>query len=115
MKKKTYVRRRKGKLSDHIEHNTDDWWVASKRKLKNSMRHKIKRTFVAVLDALDTEKANGTMDEATYKKLRSVALNAGNDQIRNMEIELDTRYNVEALNYHIEFRVMDPEEHGNAG
>lgn len=115
MHKKTYVRRRKGKLSDHIEHNKDDWWIASKRKLKNSMRHKIKRTFVAMLDALDEEKSNGSIDEATYKTLRSCALNAGNDQIRNMEIEIDNRYNVEALNYHIEFRVIQPGEHENAG
>lgn len=112
---KIYKRKRKGKLSDHIEHNTDDWWVASKRKLKNSMKHKIKRTFVPILDALDKEKSEGKIDDATYKRLRSCALNAGNDQIRNMEIEIDNRYNIEALNYHIQFRVMQPGEHENAG
>ncbi len=115
MEKKTYVRRRKGKLSDHVEHNNDDWYKASKRKLKASMRHKIKRTFVPVLDALDEERKSGNITEEMYKRMRSCALNAGNDQIRKMEIELDERYNVEALNYHIQFRVMQPEEHENAG
>ena len=113
--KKTYVRRRTDKLSDHIEHAKDPWSVASKRKLKASMRHKIKRTFVPLLDALDKEKADGNIDSETHKRLRAKALNAGNDQIRNMELEIDNRYNVEALNYHIEFRVIQPEEHEDAG
>jgi hypothetical protein len=113
--KKRYVRKRVDKLSDHIEKKTDPWSVASKRKLKASMRHKIKRTFVPLLDAIDKEKADGKIDSATHRRLRSKALNSGNDQIRNMEMEIDSRYNVEALNYHIEFKVIQPEEHEDAG
>lgn len=110
-----YVRRRTDKLSDHIEHNTNPWYIASKRKLKSSVRHKMKRIFVGILDALDKEKENGQIDSEVYRRLRSRVLNAGNDQIRNMEIELDERYNIEALNYHIQMKVVRPEEKNNAG
>jgi len=67
-----------------------------KRKMKIQMR--------GVLDTLDIEKANGNIDYRTHKRIRSKVLNVGNDQIRNMEAELDSRYNIEALNYRIEFR-----------
>lgn len=97
---------RRGRLSQHTEKRTDNWSVGSKKKLKASMRHKMRRIFVGVLDALDAEKSSGNIDPATAAKLRSKILNIGNDQIRNMEMELEDRYNVEALNYHIDFKVI---------
>lgn len=112
---KRYVRKRTDKLSDHVDKKTDSWSRASKRKLKASMRHKLKRTFVGALDALDIEKSNGKLSEEIYRRLRSKILNLGNDQIRNMEMEIEDRYNVEALNYHVKFRVIQPEEQENAG
>lgn len=96
----------KDKLSNHIDLATDNWSVGSKKKLKVSVRHKMKKIFVGILDILDKEKASGNIDEETFKRIRSRVLNIGNEQIRNMEIELDNRYNIEALNYHVEFKVV---------
>lgn len=102
--------RRSGKerLSNHVELATDNWSIGSKKKLKVSMRHKMKKIFVGILDVLDKEKANGNIDTETFKRLRSRVLNVGNEQIRSMEIELDGRYNVEALNYQVQFKVVGP-------
>jgi len=99
----------KEKLSDHIDIKTDNWSVGSKKKLKVSMRHKMKRIFVSILELLDKEHEVGNIDTKTHKRLRSRILNIGNDQIRHMETELDSRYNVEALNYHVEFKVIGPD------
>ena len=104
----TIRRSGKDKLSNHIEVKKDNWSVDSKKKLKVSMRHKMKRIFASILDALDIERESGNIitDDKAFKKIRSQILNIGNDQIRCMELELDERFNVEALNYHIEFRVI---------
>lgn len=108
----TVRRSGKEKLSDHIDIKTDNWSLASKKKLKASMRHKMKKIFVGFLGELDTELTNGTIDKATHKRLRSKILGTGNDQVRHMETELDSRYNVEALNYHIQFKVIGAEGPG---
>lgn len=102
------VVRRSGKerLSNHVDIKKDNWSLGSRKKLKASIRHKMKRIFVGILDTLDAECANGGMDKEVFKRIRSKVLNIGNDQIRNMEIELETRYNIEALNYHVEFKVV---------
>ena len=93
------------RLGKHIERNTDNWSMGSKKKLGASIRHKMKRIYVGILDALDKERISGNIDEDSAARLRSKILNIGNDQIRNIELELD-RYNVEALNYHIDFKVI---------
>ncbi len=94
------------RLGKHIEHKRDNWHDKSKKKLKASIRHKMKRIYVGILDSLDKERADGKLDESTFKKLRSKILNMGNDQIRNMESELDNQYNIEFLNYHIDFKII---------
>ena len=99
----------KEKLSDHIDVKTDNWSVGSKKKLKASIRHKMKRIWVGLLEELDKELEGGNIDKKTHKRLRSRILNIGNDQIRHMEAELDSRYNIEALNYHVEFKVIGPD------
>ena len=96
----------KDKLSNHIELKDDNWSVGSKKKLKVSMKHKMNGIFVPILDMLDKEVTDGNIDRETFKRVRNRVLNIGNDQIRNMETELDARYNVEALNYHIEFKII---------
>jgi hypothetical protein len=105
----------KDKLSNHIKLAEDNWSIGSKKKLKVSMRHKMKKIFVGILDVLDKEKLNGNIDEDTHKRVRSRVLNIGNEQIRNMELELDARYNIEALNYHIEFKVVGDNLNGQDG
>jgi len=100
----------KEKLSDHVEIKKDAWSAASRKKLKASMRHKMRRIFVDTLKELDLEKAHGSIDNSTHKRLRSRILGFGNDQIRHMEAELDCRYNVEALNYHIQFKIIPGKE-----
>ena len=104
----TIRRSGKEKLSDHIDVKEDNWSVGSKKKLKVSMRHKMKRIFASILDTLDTERESGNIEasDKAFKKIRSKILNIGNDQIRCMEIELDERFNVEALNYHTLFKVV---------
>lgn len=94
----------KDKLSNHIELKQDNWSLGSKKKLKASIKRRLSSIFVSALDALDLEKANGSIDEETFNRLRSKILNIGNSQIRGMELELDSRYNVEFVNYHIEFK-----------
>jgi hypothetical protein len=94
----------KEKLSDHIKIKEDNWSIASKNKLKASMRHKMNRIFVGILELLDKEKASGNIDRETGKRMRNRILGIGNDEVRSMETELDARYNIEALNYQIEFR-----------
>ena len=94
------------RLGKHIEKKRDNWHEKSNKKLKASIRYKMKRIYVGILDSLDKERADGKIDDATFRKLRSKALNMGNDQIRNMEMELDNQYNVEFLNYHIDFKII---------
>jgi hypothetical protein len=104
----TIRRSGKDKLSDHIDVKVDNWSVGSKKKLKVSMRHKMKRIFVGILDMLDKEQESGNIniDKKAYKAIRSRILSIGNDQVRHMEDEIDARYNVEALNYHVQFKVI---------
>lgn len=90
------------RLGKHIEKNTDNYSIGSKEKLKASMRHKIKKTFVGCLDALELE--IGKTDPELFNRLRKKVLSLGNDQIRNMETELE-KYNIEFIAYHIEFEV----------
>jgi len=104
----TIRRSGKEKLSDHIDIKEDNWSVGSKKKLKVSMRHKMKRIFVGILDMLDNERELGNINISPkdFKRVRSRILSIGNDQIRHMEEEIDARYNVEALNYHVQFKVI---------
>ena len=98
---------KKGRLGKHLEKKDDNYSLGSREKLKAAMRHKIKRTFVGCLEALEHELAGGgPEDRAKFKKLRSRILSIGNDQIRNMEAELE-KYNVEFIPYHIEFKVIE--------
>lgn len=94
------------RLGKHTEKKTDNWSVGSKKKLKASMRHKMKRIFVGILEALDNERLNGHIDDEVADRLRGKILNIGNDQIRNMEAEIEERYNVEFLSYHIDFKIL---------
>jgi hypothetical protein len=103
---------RRGRLGRHTDKKTDNWSVGSKKKLKASMRHKMRRIYVGILDALDKEKADGLISQEAAQRLRSKILNIGNDQIRNMEMELEDRYNVEAINYHIDFKVIGDDDEG---
>ena len=102
----TVRRSGKEKLSDHIDIKEDNWSIASRNKLKASMRHKMRRIFVGILELLDKEKANGKIDNETGRRMRTRILGIGNDEVRNMETELDSRYNIEALNYHVHFEVI---------
>ena len=94
------------RLGNHVKKNEDNWYDKSKKKLKASIRYKMKRIYVGILDSLDKERADGKIEEATFRKLRSKILNMGNDQIRNIESELDNQYNIEFLNYHIDFKII---------
>lgn len=87
------------RLGNHTEKNDDNYFRGSREKLKASMRHKIKRTFVGALDAVEKE----IDDKELFKKIRGRILSIGNDQIRNMEMELE-KYNVEFIPYQMTFR-----------
>lgn len=91
------------RLGKHTEKRTDNWSVGSKKKLSKAVEHKMKRIYVAVLDALDKEVVSGSISKDVAGRLRSRVLNIANDQIRNMQLELD-KYNVEFIAYHIELR-----------
>lgn len=95
-----------GRLSKHVEKKTDNWSVGSKKKLKKSMEHKMKRIFVGILDLIEKEQLTGNLPKDVFEDLRSKVLNIGNDQIRNMQREIDDRYNVESLNYQVIFSVI---------
>lgn len=99
------------RLGKHIEHKTDNYSVGSKEKLKASVRHKIRRTFVGCLDIIEKELAALGIDKEsdTFKNIRKKILSVGNDQVRNMEAEMD-KYNIEFIAYHISLPVLSPEE-----
>lgn len=96
-------------LREHRGKREDKYWLGSKEKLKAAMRHKIKRTFVGALDAIEKELLEWNFTPKERQKFMNVVrariLGNGNDQLRNMEAELD-KYNVEFIPYHIEFRVL---------
>lgn len=87
------------RLGKHTEKKEDLYSMGSKKKLKASVEHKMKRIYVGILDALEKEKISGNIDEDMFNCLRSRILNLGNDQIRNMRKELDERYNIEFVPY----------------
>ena len=87
------------RLGKHIEKKEENYYKGSREKLKASMRHKIKRTFVGALDAVEKE----IDDKELFRKIRSRILSIGNDQIRNMEMELE-KYNVEFIPYQVTFK-----------
>jgi len=104
------------RLEKHIEKKEDNYSIGSKAKLKAAMRHKIKRTFVGCLDALEQELGVPFSKEELeipsnkeklelFNSLRSKILSLGNDQIRNMETEMD-KYNIEFIPYHIKLRPL---------
>ncbi len=97
-----------GHLEKHIEKKIDNYSIGSRQKLKAAMRHKVKRTFVGALDAIEKELGvpASKENEELFKKLRSKILSIGNDQIRNMEVELE-RYNIEFIPYHVKFIPLD--------
>jgi len=99
----------RGRLSRHVEKKETNWHISSKKKLKASQEHKMKRIYVGILDLLDLEEKSGNMDSERKTALRSKILNIGNDQIRNMRKEIDDRYNVEFIPYHMEFKVIPVE------
>jgi len=95
----------RGRLSKHVSKKDDNWAISSKKKLRASVEHKCKRIFVGALDLLDKERAIGNIGEEVFASLRARILNIGNDQIRNLRKEIDDRYNVEFIPYHMEFKV----------
>jgi len=97
-------------LSRHKKVLDDQWSVSSKIKLMKFAVHKIKRLYVSILEALDLELSSGSMDKKTHGRLRSVVLDNANDQIRNLKNELENRYNVEFVPYHIDMKVVDMED-----
>jgi len=98
-------------LEKHTEKKEDNYSKGSRQKLKAAMRHKIKRTFVESLIAIEDEFSDD--EQERFKRIRSKILSVGNNQIRNMEIELE-RYNIEFIPYQIRFEHPDnrPEELG---
>jgi len=92
-------------LEKHTEKKEDNYSKGSRQKLKAAMRHKIKRTFVAALDAVEVELR--PEEKERFKRIRGKILSAGNDQVRNMEMELE-RYNIEFIPYQIKF--LQPDE-----
>ena len=98
-------------LEKHTEVKEDNYSIGSRQKLKAAMRHKLKRTFVGALAAIEAEL--GPAETERFKRIRSQILSIGNDQIRNMETELE-RYNIEFIPYQIKILPLDklPKELG---
>lgn len=102
-----------GRLSQHLEKKEDNWSKGSKKKLRASIEHKMKRIFVGILDLLDKEQLSGNISKEVHSELRSKILNIGNDQVRNMRKELDERYNIEFIPYHIVLPVIPIDQNPN--
>ena len=94
------------RLGNHVEKKMDNWSDKSRKKLAASMRYKMKKIYLGILESIEKEKYEGRIDEATCKTLRARALNLGNDNIRTMEMELEHKYNIEYINYHINFKII---------
>jgi len=103
-------------LREHTEKKADRWSVGSKEKLKASIRHKLKRVFVGCLDVIEKELRVGMPDnddnEEKFRRMRNKILGVGNDQIRNMELELEERYNIEFIPYEIRLEPLRGEGNG---
>lgn len=93
------------RLGKHTEKKQDSYSVNSKKKLRASIEHKMKRIYVGILDLIEKEKFSGNIDDETFDILRSRVLSIGNDQIRHIRKELDERYNIEFLAYQVTFQV----------
>jgi hypothetical protein len=93
------------RLEKHAEKKEDNYSIGSRQKIKAAFRHKLKCTFVGALAAVEQE--IGSTDKEMFKRIRSKILSIGNDQIRNMEIELE-RYNIEFIPYQI--TILSPEK-----
>jgi hypothetical protein len=95
-------------LGEYKEKRHDKYAKGSSKKLRAAMKHKIKRTFIGTLDALEQELRASNIPnwEDVFKKMRARILTIGNDQLRNVDIEID-KYNVEFIPYHIEFKLKD--------
>lgn len=97
-------------LKDHIDKKNDKYSIGSMAKLKAAMKHKISKTFVGSLESIELEISKLNIDSRTrnnfLKAVRRRILGLGNDQIRNMEIELE-KYNVEFIPYHVEFKSVE--------
>lgn len=88
-------------LKEHINKKNDNYSKGSRKKLAAAISNKIKRTFVGCLDVVERELGE---DSEEFKRIRRKILGIGNDQIRNMQLELE-KYNVEFIPYHIEMKV----------
>ena len=98
-------------LKKHTEKKEDNYSKGSRNKLKAAMKHKIKKTFVESLNAVEEEL--GPNEKERFKRIRSKILSVGNDQIRNMEMELEERYNIEFIPYQI--KILQPEQFKELG
>lgn len=103
-KSRFYSRKRIDKLRDHLDFNENPYFVASKRSLVNFVKNRISKTWVAALAAIEEAVKAGDLSAEKYEEIRREILNAGNQEARKCEKEIRERYNVEKLNYHIEFR-----------
>ena len=80
----------------------------SKKRLMDIIEKKIKTTMIGALDSIENNFGflwNEYSDEAmkmrgVYDKVRNEILDRGNNQIRNIRIELE-QYSVEWLRYHM--------------
>ena len=103
-------------LKKHTEKKMDRYSLGSRKKLGASVKHKITRTFVGALDAVESEISKLNIPESMsigFKNaVRRKILGMGNDQIRNIEVELE-QYNIEFIPYHLEMKVIPLKEEGN--
>lgn len=83
-------------LKEHLNKKTDKYSKGSKKKLQKAIIHRLKKTFVTCLEAIEEL----GLSEEVFNKLRKRILGVGNDQIRNIEMELE-KYNIEFIPYHI--------------
>lgn len=97
-------------LREHLEKKSDNWHVKSRNKLRKSVSHKLKRTFVGCLDVIEKELDLEDEELArAFRKMRYKILGIGNDQIRYMEAELE-RYNISYIPYTYEMKVVPIEK-----
>ena len=55
------------RLGNHIDKAEDNWSISSGKKLKASMRFKMKKIYTSILNELDNEKSNGKIDLDIFK------------------------------------------------
>lgn len=105
---------------DYKKIRNEKYKLESKERLSKILKKKIQTTMIGALSSIEEnlsflwETKDGKLTEEqkklkdVYQKIRSEILDKGNNQARNIDVEL-SQYDIEWLRYSIKIPVINPE------